>query len=256
VVAAIIPWNFPLLMLAWKCGPALACGNTIVLKTAEQTPLSALKFAELTREAGFPPGVVNIITGFGSITGAHLAAHPRIDKVAFTGSTVTGKKIMAAASLHLKKVTLELGGKSPNIIFDDADVDAAISWATLGIFFNSGQCCTAGSRIYVQESIYDEFLEKFKVKSLKGKIGDPFQRDVTQGPQISQLQYDLIMGYIQSGKSEGAKCILGGERHGEEGCLIQPTIFVDVHEGMKIMKEEIFGPVVLHHQIQDFGGSC
>jgi len=244
VVGAIIPWNFPLLMLAWKCAPALACGNTIVLKTAEQTPLSALKLAELTREAGFPPGVLNIITGFGSITGAHLAAHERIDKVAFTGSTVTGRKIMAAASLHLKKVTLELGGKSPNIILDDADVDHAVSWANSGIFFNSGQCCTAGSRIYVHEKIYDEFLEKFNAKAQKIVIGDPFQKGITHGPQVSQLQFDRIMSYIKSGKEEGAKCVIGGERHGNEGYFIQPTVFVDVKEDMKIMKEEIFGPVV------------
>ncbi|KAG7006448.1 hypothetical protein G7Y79_00014g036230 [Physcia stellaris] len=244
VCAQIIPWNFPLLMWAWKIGPAIACGNTVVLKTAEQTPLSGLYAAKLVKEAGFPPGVINVISGFGKIAGAALSAHMDVDKVAFTGSTVVGRQIMkAAAGSNLKKVTLELGGKSPNIVFKDADIDNAISWVNFGIFFNQGQCCCAGSRIYVQEDIYDEFVERFKQRAEKNVIGDPFGKDTFQGPQVSQLQYDRIMGYIDSGKKDGAKLEVGGSRHGKEGYFIQPTIFSNVSPDMKIMQEEIFGPV-------------
>ncbi|KAI9795396.1 MAG: aldehyde dehydrogenase (NAD(P)(+)) ald5 [Piccolia ochrophora] len=244
VCAQIIPWNFPLLMWSWKIGPAIACGNTVVLKTAEQTPLSGLYAASLIKEAGFPPGVINVISGFGKIAGAALSAHMDVDKVAFTGSTVVGRQIMkAAASSNLKKVTLELGGKSPNIVFNDADIDNAISWVNFGIFFNHGQCCCAGSRIYVQEGIYDKFVEKFRERAIANKVGDPFQQDTFQGPQVSQLQFDRIMGYIEHGKKEGAKVETGGERHGEEGYFIQPTIFSNVTHDMKIMQEEIFGPV-------------
>ena len=193
--AQIIPWNFPLLMWAWKIGPAIACGNVVVLKSAEQTPLSALYAAKLIKEAGFPPGVVNIISGIGRIAGAALSSHMDVDKVAFTGSTVVGRQIMkAAAGSNLKKVTLELGGKSPNIVFEDADIDNAISWVNFGIFFNHGQCCCAGSRIYVQESIYDKFVEKFKERAAKNVVGDPFAEGTFQGPQVSQLQFDRIMG--------------------------------------------------------------
>ncbi len=182
-------------MWAWKIGPALACGNVVILKSAEQTPLSALYAAKLTQEAGFPPGVINILSGFGKTAGAAISAHMDIDKVAFTGSTVVGRQIMkAAASSNLKKVTLELGGKSPNIVFDDANIDNAISWVNFGIFFNHGQCCCAGSRIYVQEGIYDKFVEKFKERASANKVGDPFAGDTFQGPQVSQLQYDRIMG--------------------------------------------------------------
>jgi len=244
VCGQIIPWNFPMLMAAWKIGPAVATGNTVVLKTAEQTPLSALVFANLIKEAGFPPGVVNIISGFGKIAGAALSAHMDVDKVAFTGSTVIGRQIMkAAAGSNLKKVTLELGGKSPNIVFNDADIDNAISWVNFGIFYNHGQCCCAGSRIYVQEGIYDKFVEKFKARALQNKVGDPFAADTFQGPQVSQLQYDRIMGYIDAGKKEGATVETGGGRHGTEGYFIQPTIFSNVTPQMKIMQEEIFGPV-------------
>ncbi|KAH8816439.1 aldehyde dehydrogenase domain-containing protein [Xylogone sp. PMI_703] len=244
VCGQIIPWNFPLLMLAWKIGPALATGNTIVMKTAEQTPLSALVFAQYVVEAGFPPGVFNILSGFGKIAGAALSAHMDVDKVAFTGSTVVGRQIMkAAAGSNLKKVTLELGGKSPNIVFNDADIENAISWVNFGIFFNHGQCCCAGSRIYVQEGIYDKFVAAFKDRATKNKVGDPFAADTFQGPQISQVQYDRIMGYIQEGKKEGATVVTGGERLGNKGYFIQPTIFSDVTENMKIMQEEIFGPV-------------
>merc|ERR1712225_10473 len=198
VCGQIIPWNFPMLMWAWKIGPAVATGNTVVLKTAEQTPLSALVAANLIKEAGFPPGVINIISGFGKVAGAAISAHMDIDKVAFTGSTVVGRQVMkAAAGSNLKKVTLELGGKSPNIIFNDADIDNAISWVNFGIFFNHGQCCCAGSRVYVQSGIYDKFVQRFKERATQNKVGDPFHADTFQGPQVSQLQYDRIMGYIQ-----------------------------------------------------------
>ncbi|KAL8935447.1 MAG: hypothetical protein Q9211_004703 [Gyalolechia sp. 1 TL-2023] len=244
VCAQIIPWNFPLLMWSWKIGPAVACGNTVVIKSAEQTPLSALYMGNLIKEAGFPPGVINIISGFGKIAGAAMSAHMDIDKIAFTGSTVVGRQIMkAAAGSNLKKVTLELGGKSPNIVFDDADIENAISWVNFGIFYNHGQCCSAGSRIYVQEGIYDKFIEAFKARAQKNIIGDPFAEDTFQGPQVSQAQYDRIMGYIDAGKQAGAKVEIGGERHGNEGYFIKPTIFSNVSEDMKIMQEEIFGPV-------------
>lgn len=244
VCGQIIPWNFPLLMLAWKIGPALCTGNTIVMKTAEQTPLSALYFAQFVKEAGFPPGVLNIISGFGKTAGAALSAHMDVDKIAFTGSTVVGRAIMkAAAASNLKKVTLELGGKSPNIVFDDADIEQTISWVNYGIYYNHGQCCCAGTRIYVQEGIYDKFLEAFKKRALENKVGDPFAEDTFQGPQVSQLQYERIMGYIDSGKAEGATLEVGGGRHGDKGYFIQPTIFSNVRSDMKIMQEEIFGPV-------------
>ncbi|KAF7911775.1 uncharacterized protein EAE98_011890 [Botrytis deweyae] len=244
VCGQIIPWNFPLLMWSWKIGPAVATGNTVVLKTAEQTPLSALVAANLIKEAGFPPGVVNIISGFGKIAGAAIASHMDVDKVAFTGSTVVGRQIMkAAAGSNLKKVTLELGGKSPNIVFNDADIENAISWVNFGIFFNHGQTCCAGSRVYVQDGIYDKFVESFKARAIANKVGDPFHHETFQGPQVSQLQYDRIMGYIDEGKKSGATVVTGGERHGDKGYFIQPTIFSDVTEDMKIMQEEIFGPV-------------
>ncbi|KAI9810658.1 MAG: aldehyde dehydrogenase (NAD(P)(+)) ald5 [Pycnora praestabilis] len=244
VCGQIIPWNFPILMWAWKIGPCIACGNTVVLKTAEQTPLSALLAGRLIVEAGFPPGVINILSGFGKIAGAAISAHMDIDKVAFTGSTVVGRQIMkAAAGSNLKKVTLELGGKSPNIVFNDADIDNAISWVNFGIFFNHGQCCCAGSRIYVQAGIYDKFVQRFKERAEANKVGDPFGEDTFQGPQVSQLQFDRIMGYIDEGKKEGAKVETGGERQGKEGYFIKPTIFSNVSEDMKIMQEEIFGPV-------------
>ena len=194
VCGQIIPWNFPLLMWAWKIGPAIACGNTVVLKTAEQTPLGGLVAASLVKEAGFPPGVINVISGFGKVAGAALSSHMDVDKVAFTGSTVVGRTILkAAASSNLKKVTLELGGKSPNIVFEDADIDNAISWVNFGIFFNHGQCCCAGSRVYVQESIYDKFVQKFKERAQKNVVGDPFAADTFQGPQVSKVQFDRIM---------------------------------------------------------------
>ncbi|OAP62932.1 aldehyde dehydrogenase [Fonsecaea erecta] len=244
VCGQIIPWNFPLLMWSWKIGPALATGNTVVLKTAEQTPLSGLFAATLCEKAGIPAGVVNILSGFGKTAGAAIASHMDIDKVAFTGSTVVGRTILqAAAKSNLKKVTLELGGKSPNIVFNDANIEDAISWVNFGIFFNHGQCCCAGSRIYVQSGVYDKFIQAFKERTAKNVVGDPFKADTFQGPQVSKLQFDRIMNYIQSGKEAGAKVETGGERHGTEGYFIQPTIFSNVSEDMKIMQEEIFGPV-------------
>ncbi|SPO25629.1 probable indole-3-acetaldehyde dehydrogenase [Ustilago trichophora] len=251
VCGQIIPWNFPLLMFAWKLGPALATGNTIVLKTAEQTPLSAIKMCELIVEAGFPPGVVNVISGFGPVAGAAISQHMDIDKIAFTGSTLVGRNIMkAAASTNLKKVTLELGGKSPNIIFKDADLDQAVRWSAFGIMFNHGQCCCAGSRIYVEEDIYDAFMEKMTAYCKALQVGDPFSENTFQGPQVSQLQYDRIMEYIESGKKD-ANLHLGGVRKGNEGYFIEPTIFTDVPHDAKIAKEEIFGPVVVVSKFKD-----
>jgi len=252
VCGQIIPWNFPLVMLAWKIGPALATGNTIIMKTAEQTPLSALVLANFIKEAGFPPGVFNLLSGFGKVAGAAISSHMDIDKVAFTGSTIVGRTIMkAAAASNLKKITLELGGKSPNIVFKDADIEQAISWVNFGIYYNHGQCCSAGTRILVHEDIYDKFLEAFKKRALANKVGDPFGNDTFQGPQVSKLQFDRIMGYIQSGKEEGATLEIGGERHGDKGYFIQPTIFSDVTQDMKIMREEIFGPVCAIAKFKD-----
>ena len=231
-------------MWSWKVGPAIAAGNCVVLKTAEQTPLSALYAAKLVKEAGFPPGVINVLSGIGRIAGAAISSHKDIDKVAFTGSTVVGRAIMkAAADSNLKKVTLELGGKSPNIVFDDADVEQAISWVNFGIFFNHGQCCCAGSRVYVQEGIYDKFVARFKERAQKNVVGDPFDANTFQGPQVSKVQFDRIMGYIEHGKAAGATVETGGARKGDKGYFIEPTIFSNVHDDMTIMQEEIFGPV-------------
>jgi len=252
VVGQIIPWNFPIYMLSWKLGPALACGNTVVLKTSEFTPLSALRVCELINEAGFPPGVVNILSGYGATVGAAIAEHMHIEKVAFTGSTLVGRSILkAAANTNLKKTTLELGGKSPNIIFDDANLDDAVRWTAFGIMFNHGQCCCAGSRVFVQERIYDKFIDAFKSHIETLKVGNPMDPDTFQGPQVSQIQYDRIMGYIKAGKEEGATLLTGGERHGNEGYFIKPTVFTDVKPNMKIVKEEIFGPVVVVSKFHD-----
>jgi aldehyde dehydrogenase (NAD+) len=246
VCGQIIPWNFPLLMLAWKFGPALATGNTIVLKTSEKTPLSALKVAQLVVEAGFPAGVINIISGFGPTAGNALAQHMDVKKIAFTGSTPVGRKIMeASAQTNLKKVSLELGGKSPNIVFADANIDEAVKWSHMGIFFNHGQTCCAGSRLFVQEEIYDVFVQKFEAMTAEMKIGDPSKAETSLGPLVDIIQFDRVMGYIQKGKQGGATCKMGGERHGEEGFFVKPTIFSDVTDDMVIAKEEIFGPVVV-----------
>jgi aldehyde dehydrogenase (NAD+) len=245
VVGQIIPWNFPLLMQAWKLAPALAAGNTIVMKTAEQTPLSALRIGELIIEAGFPPGVVNILSGYGSTAGAAIASHMDIDKVAFTGSTEVGHLIMeASAKSNLKRVTLELGGKSPNIIFADADLDLAVEGAHFGLFFNQGQCCTAGSRLFVEEKCYDEFVAKTVERVKRRSVGDPFDSNTEQGPQVDREQFDKVMGYIESGMREGAEILYGGSRVGDRGYFIQPTVFANVGDEMKIAREEIFGPVM------------
>lgn len=245
VVGQIIPWNFPLLMQAWKLGPALATGNTVVMKPAEQTPLTALRIGELLLEAGFPEGVVNLLPGYGPTAGAAISRHMDVDKVAFTGSTEVGHLIMeAAAQSNLKRVTLELGGKSPNIVFADADMDAAIEGAHFALFFNQGQCCCAGSRLFVEEKCYDEFVERSVARAAKRKVGDPFDPTVEQGPQVDDVQFDKVMGYIESGKQEGAKLLHGGNRVGDRGYFIEPTVFGDVKDDMKIAQEEIFGPVL------------
>ncbi|KAG0697387.1 putative 1-pyrroline-5-carboxylate dehydrogenase [Suillus ampliporus] len=244
VVGAIIPWNFPLSMLSWKIGPALAAGNTVILKPSELTPLTALRLCPLIVEAGFPDGVVNVVNGYGSTAGQALSENNIVDKIAFTGSTLTGRRIMeTAAKSNLKKVTLELGGKSPSVIFDDIDLEQTVKWVAHGIFMNHGQACTAGSRIFVQAGIYDKFMKKFTEHTLALKVGDPFARDTYQGPQVSQTQFERIMGYIKSGKEEGATLHVGGERHGDQGYFIQPTIFTECKPSMKIVREEIFGPV-------------
>jgi aldehyde dehydrogenase (NAD+) len=232
-------------MQAWKLGPALAAGNTVVLKPAEQTPLTALRVGELILEAGFPAGVVNILPGYGPTAGGAIARHADVDKVAFTGSTEVGHLIMeAAAQTNLKRVTLELGGKSPNIIFADADMDEAIEGAHFALFFNQGQCCCAGSRLFVEEKCYDQFVEKSVARAKKRTVGDPFDPKTEQGPQVDQAQFDKVMGYIETGKREGASLLAGGKRVGDRGYFIEPTVFAGVKDEMKIAQEEIFGPVM------------
>lgn len=252
VCGQIIPWNFPIVMWSWKVGPAVATGNTVVLKSSEVTPLSALYAANLIKLAGFPPGVVNVISGFGRTAGSAISYHMGVDKIAFTGSTLVGRQILeAAAKSNLKKVTLELGGKSPNIIFADADLDDAIAWVNHGIYYNHGQVCCAGSRVIVQEQIYDKFIAAFKERALQNKIGDPFNEDTFQGPQINESQFKKILGYIEEGKKAGAVCEIGGERVGDKGYYIKPTIFTNVTEDMSIVKEEIFGPVCVVQTFKD-----
>ena len=245
VCGQIIPWNYPISMQAWKLAPALCAGNTVVLKPAEQTPLTALYIASLIVEAGFPPGVVNIVPGYGPTAGAAISSHPDIDKVAFTGSTEVGRLIQqAAGASNLKRVTLELGGKSPVIIFADADLDYAVEVSHEALFSNQGQCCSAGTRTFVEESIYDEFVKKSIEMARERELGDPFDSDVEQGPQIDQEQFDKIMDLIESGKKEGAKLGCGGNRFGDKGFFIEPTVFSDVQDNMRIATEEIFGPVM------------
>jgi phenylacetaldehyde dehydrogenase len=244
VVAQIIPWNFPLLMAAWKLGPVLTAGCTVVLKPAEETPLSALRLAQLCLDAGLPPGVLNVITGFGETCGAPLAAHPQVDKVAFTGSTEVGKLIVKAASNDLKKVTLELGGKSPNIVLDDADLDLAIAGASNAIFFNHGQCCCAGSRLFVQEKRYDRVLEGVSDAAKKIRLGPGLDPSTQMGPLVSKVQFDRVTGFLKSGKEEGAHTVVGGSRHGNAGYFVQPTVLDGTSENMRVYQEEIFGPVV------------
>jgi aldehyde dehydrogenase (NAD+) len=244
VVGQIIPWNFPLLMLAWKWGPALACGNTVVLKPAEQTPLTALRVGELAIEAGFPPGVVNIINGFGETAGAALVAHPDVDKIAFTGHVDTAKIIQRQAAETLKRTTFELGGKSPNVIFADADLEDAVAGSFHAIYFHGGQCCTAGSRLFVQKKVHKEFVERLAEKAKSRAVGDPLDPSTEQGPQVSQEQLDKILHYVDLGRKQGAKLVAGGDRVGKKGYFVAPTIFDNVKDDMAIARDEIFGPVV------------
>ena len=247
VVGAIVPWNFPFLLSSWKIAPALAAGNTVVLKPASLTPLTALKFAELCQEAGLPDGVFNVVTGPGSAVGMALVRHPGVDKIAFTGSTEVGKQIMREAAGSLKRVSLELGGKSPNIVFADADMEAAVKGALTGIFYNKGEVCAAGSRLFVEQRVHDDFLSKLteRVKGLK--VGDPMDKSTRMGPVISKAQMDTVLGYIESGKQEGAQLVAGGGRASVgngKGYFVEPTIFDGVSNRMKIAREEIFGPVL------------
>jgi phenylacetaldehyde dehydrogenase len=243
VVGQIIPWNFPLLMAAWKLGPALACGVTIVLKPAEQTPLSALYLGELMLEAGLPAGVVNIVTGYGD-AGAAISGHPDVDKVAFTGSTEVGRLIVQAAAGNLKKVSLELGGKSPNVVFADADIDAAIVGAANAIFFNHGQCCNAGSRLYIQSSKFDDVVAGVAEQAKKITVGNGMDAGTQMGPLISDEQFEKVLGYVQSGRDAGAEAVVGGGRVGDRGYFVAPTILTNTTGDMKVVREEIFGPVV------------
>jgi phenylacetaldehyde dehydrogenase len=244
VVGQIIPWNFPLLMAAWKLGPALATGCTVVLKPAEQTPLTALLLGQLIEEAGVPAGVVNIVTGFGETCGAALAVHGDVDKVAFTGSTEVGKLILQAAAGNLKKVSLELGGKSPNIVFDDADIETAIPGAAGAIFFNHGQCCTAGSRLYIERRVFDKVVDGVSNYASKLRLGPGMDPANDMGPLVSEDQLNRVCSYLESGLSEGARAITGGSREGEKGYFVQPTVLVNTNDKMKVVREEIFGPVV------------
>ena len=243
VVGQIIPWNFPLLMAAWKMGPALASGCTVILKPAEQTPLSALRLGELIQEAGFPPGVVNIVPGYGE-AGAAIAAHPGVDKVAFTGSTEVGKLVLQAASGNLKKVSLELGGKSPNVVFGDADLDQAIAGASSAIFFNQGQVCCAGSRLYVEKRVFDRVVEGVAERAKKIRVLPGMDPNSEMGPLVSQEQLDRVCGYLDAGRSEGATAMAGGAKLGNQGYFVQPTVLVGMAEESRVMQEEIFGPVV------------
>ncbi len=244
VVAQVIPWNFPLLMAAWKLAPALAAGCTIILKPAEQTPLTAIRLGELICEAGFPDGVVNIIPGYGETAGAALASHPMVDKIAFTGSTEVGKLIVHAATGNLKKVTLELGGKSPNVIMQDADLSVAIPGAASAIFFNHGQCCCAGSRLYVHKSHFDKVVEGIAEEAKKICVGPGWEPGTQLGPLVSEEQLNRVKGYIDAGLVEGACAFTGGKQVGTRGYFVEPTVFTNTTKNMKVVKEEIFGPVV------------
>jgi phenylacetaldehyde dehydrogenase len=244
VVGQIIPWNFPLLMAAWKLAPALAAGCCVVLKPAEQTPLTALLLGELIQEAGIPDGVVNVVPGYGETAGAALAAHPKVDKIAFTGSTEVGKLIVQAAAGNLKKVSLELGGKSPNLVFDDADIDATIPGAAMAIFFNQGQCCCAGSRLYVESKQFDKVVDGVSQIASKIRVGPGLDPTTDMGPLVSEEQLNRVCGYLESGFKEGAKATVGGSRQGDKGYFVKPTVLVNTSENMKVVREEIFGPVV------------
>jgi aldehyde dehydrogenase (NAD+) len=244
VVGQIIPWNFPMLMAAWKWAPALAAGCTIVMKPAEQTPLTCLRMAQLAKEAGFPDGVINVVPGYGPTAGSAVTKHPLIDKVAFTGEHRTAQIIMREAADSLKRMTFELGGKSPNVITENADIDAAAAGANFGLFFNMGQCCTAGSRVFVQKKVHAEFIDKIGKLASARQLGDPLSLDTEQGPQVDKAQYDKILGYIEKGKQEGATCVTGGAAHGDRGYFVKPTVFDNVEDSMAIATDEIFGPVM------------
>ncbi len=244
VVGQIIPWNFPALMVAWKWGPALAAGCTIVMKPAEQTPLTCLRMARLAQKAGIPDGVINVVPGFGPTAGAAIVKHPGVDKVAFTGELATAKIIQREAADTMKRLTFELGGKSPNVIFADADLEAAVEGAHLGLYLNQGQCCCAGSRLFVEEKVHDEVVDRLKAKNKDRKIGNPFDPETQQGPQIDEAQFDKILQYIEVGKKDGASMLTGGKRFGSTGYFIEPTLFVNVKDDMRIAREEIFGPVL------------
>jgi aldehyde dehydrogenase (NAD+) len=255
VCGQIVPWNYPLQMASWKVAPALACGNTVVLKPAEQTPLTALALARIAHEAGLPAGVLNVLPGFGETAGAALVAHPDVDKIAFTGSTAVGKIIQREAAGTLKRVSLELGGKSPNIVLADADLEAAVRGATSAIFYNTGQACTAGSRLLVEASVHDEFVERLVARAGSMQPGDPLHPKTRMGPLVSQEQLDRVMGYVARGRDEGARMLCGGERvevGGKPGYFLQPTIFDGVSPEMTIAREEIFGPVLAVTSFQDF----
>jgi acyl-CoA reductase-like NAD-dependent aldehyde dehydrogenase len=253
VCGGIIPWNYPLVMACWKLAPALAFGNSAVLKPAEQTPLTALRLGQLCLEAGIPEGVVNVVTGYGEEAGHALAAHPDVDKLAFTGSTEVGRKILHASEGNLKRVTLELGGKSPNIVFADANLKRAAKGSMLGVFMNSGQVCTAGTRILVEKSIHDDFVDSLADATATMKVGPAFEEDSVMGPVVSQEQFDKVSGYIDAGRSEGAELVAGGGRPAglNGGYFLEPTIFAGVHNDMKIAREEIFGPVATVIEVAD-----
>jgi aldehyde dehydrogenase (NAD+) len=244
VVGQIIPWNFPALMAAWKWGPALAAGCTIVMKPAEQTPLSCLRMARLAQKAGIPDGVINVVPGYGPTAGAAIVKHPGVDKVAFTGELATAKIIQRDAAETMKRLTFELGSKSPNIVFADADLEAAVEGAHFGLYFNQGQCCCAGSRVFVEEPIYDEFIHRLAAKNSQRRLGDPFDPATEQGPQIDQAQFDKILKYVEYGKEDGAECLTGGKRFGDQGFFVEPTLFAGVTDDMRIAQDEIFGPVM------------
>jgi len=251
VVGQIIPWNFPLLMAAWKLAPAIACGNTCVLKPAEQTPLTALRLGEICQEADMPPGVVNVVPGFGETAGAALVAHPDVDKIAFTGEYITGQEIMRNAASTLKKLSLELGGKSPNIVFSDCDIEQAVMGAFFGIFFNQGEVCCAGSRLFLEDSLHDKFMEQLVNVTKTIKVGDPLQPETTMGPLVSAEQQEKALRYVEIGKAQGAKLLVGGERGAGNGFFVAPTIFDDATNQMRITREEIFGPVLAVIRFKD-----
>jgi len=244
VVGQIIPWNFPALMAAWKWGPALAAGCTIVMKPAEQTPLTCLRMARLAQKAGIPDGVINVVPGYGPTAGAALVEHPGVDKIAFTGELATAQIIQRSAAETMKRLTFELGGKSPNVIFADADLDAAAAGAHFALYFNQGQCCCAGSRLFVEDSIHDEMVDRLIDSNKNRRLGDPFDLETEQGPQVDQAQFDKILKYVEYGKKDGADCVSGGKRHGDEGFFVEPTLFTNVTDEMRIAKDEIFGPVL------------